>query len=238
MPSADRTIVYPLETGAENFAGPAGPMPEPPASRTGFIPIPRSSRASRSASSPARAGSMSASRPRSAIPATSSAAGSAPGRWPRSVTLRARSMSSSIVAPTAVHSSARPPAARPKSSSAPITNGPMISAANCSVCRSAPAIADKAACRPIFARRSTNCSVFRWRAATASCSPAFRRKPNRSSSISARQCSAISPCHASLLHIFLVTFGLFRLDQRSAIEMDTTGCHAVLVSRRGEQQGE
>ena len=44
------------------------------------------------------------------------------------------------------------------------------------------------------------------------------------------------PYHASLLHVFLVTFGLFRLDQKSAIEMDTTGRHAVLVSRRGEQQ--
>ena len=44
------------------------------------------------------------------------------------------------------------------------------------------------------------------------------------------------PYHASLLHVFLVTFGLFRLDQKSAIEMDATGRHAVLVSRRGEQQ--
>ncbi|MGH7115734.1 MAG: aromatic ring-hydroxylating dioxygenase subunit alpha [Stellaceae bacterium] len=44
------------------------------------------------------------------------------------------------------------------------------------------------------------------------------------------------PYHASLLHVFLVTFGLFRLDQQSAIEMDPTGRHAVLVSRKGEQQ--
>src|ERR1700755_802104 len=44
------------------------------------------------------------------------------------------------------------------------------------------------------------------------------------------------PYHASLLHVFLVTFGLFRLDQKSAIEMDMTGRHAVLVSRRGDQQ--
>ena len=44
------------------------------------------------------------------------------------------------------------------------------------------------------------------------------------------------PYHASLLHVFLVTFGLFRLDQKSAIEMDETGRHAVLVSRKGEQQ--
>ena len=31
------------------------------------------------------------------------------------------------------------------------------------------------------------------------------------------------PYHASLLHVFLVTFGLFRLDQQSAVEMDDTG---------------
>ena len=44
------------------------------------------------------------------------------------------------------------------------------------------------------------------------------------------------PYHASLLHVFLVTFGLFRLDQKSAVEMDDTGRHAVLVSRRGAQE--
>jgi salicylate 5-hydroxylase large subunit len=44
------------------------------------------------------------------------------------------------------------------------------------------------------------------------------------------------PYHASLLHVFLVTFGLFRLDQRSAVEMDDTGRHGVLVSRRGERE--
>jgi salicylate 5-hydroxylase large subunit len=44
------------------------------------------------------------------------------------------------------------------------------------------------------------------------------------------------PYHASLLHVFLVTFGLFRLDQKSAIETDATGRHGVLVSSRGEQQ--
>jgi salicylate 5-hydroxylase large subunit len=44
------------------------------------------------------------------------------------------------------------------------------------------------------------------------------------------------PYHASLLHVFLVTFGLFRLDQQSAVEMDETGRHAVLVSRRGAQE--
>src|SRR6202012_2658193 len=46
-----------------------------------------------------------------------------------------------------------------------------------------------------------------------------------------------APYHASLLHVFLVTFGLFRLDQQSAVEMDDTGRHAVLVSRRGAQAG-
>ena len=44
------------------------------------------------------------------------------------------------------------------------------------------------------------------------------------------------PYHASLLHVFLISFGLFRLDQQSSMEMDETGRHAVLVSRRGEQQ--
>jgi len=44
------------------------------------------------------------------------------------------------------------------------------------------------------------------------------------------------PYHASLLHVFLVTFGLFRADQPSAVKMDETGRHAVLVSRRGEQK--
>lgn len=44
------------------------------------------------------------------------------------------------------------------------------------------------------------------------------------------------PYHASLLHVFLVTFGLFRMDQESAVEMDDTGRHGVLVNRRGEQK--
>ena len=42
------------------------------------------------------------------------------------------------------------------------------------------------------------------------------------------------PYHASLLHVFLISFGLFRADQESSMEMDETGRHAVLVSRRGE----
>jgi salicylate 5-hydroxylase large subunit len=43
------------------------------------------------------------------------------------------------------------------------------------------------------------------------------------------------PYHATLLHVFLVTFGLFRADQPSATKMDPTGRHSVLVSSRGEQ---
>ena len=43
------------------------------------------------------------------------------------------------------------------------------------------------------------------------------------------------PYHATLLHAFLVTFGLFRADQPSETRMDSTGRHSVLVSRRGEQ---
>lgn len=42
------------------------------------------------------------------------------------------------------------------------------------------------------------------------------------------------PYHASLLHVFLISFGLFRADQESSMEMDETGRHAVLVSRRAE----
>jgi len=44
------------------------------------------------------------------------------------------------------------------------------------------------------------------------------------------------PYHASLLHVFLVTFGLFRADNPSAVKMDETGMHSVLVSRKGEQK--
>lgn len=43
------------------------------------------------------------------------------------------------------------------------------------------------------------------------------------------------PYHASVLHVFLITFGLFRLDQKSAVEMDATGRHSALISRKGEQ---
>ena len=44
------------------------------------------------------------------------------------------------------------------------------------------------------------------------------------------------PYHASLLHVFLVTFGLFRADQPSEVKLDDSGRHAALISRRGEQQ--
>ena len=44
------------------------------------------------------------------------------------------------------------------------------------------------------------------------------------------------PYHASLLHVFLVTFGLFRADNPSQVQMDETGRHSVLVSRKGEQK--
>ena len=43
------------------------------------------------------------------------------------------------------------------------------------------------------------------------------------------------PYHAGLLHVFFVTFGLFRADQKSAVEMDEQGRHAILISRKGEQ---
>lgn len=43
------------------------------------------------------------------------------------------------------------------------------------------------------------------------------------------------PYHAGLLHVFFVTFGLFRADQKSAVEMDDSGKHGILISRKGEQ---
>jgi salicylate 5-hydroxylase large subunit len=43
-------------------------------------------------------------------------------------------------------------------------------------------------------------------------------------------------CHASLLHVFFVTFGLFRADQPSKIRMDDGGLHAALISERGRQE--
>jgi salicylate 5-hydroxylase large subunit len=44
------------------------------------------------------------------------------------------------------------------------------------------------------------------------------------------------PYHASLLHVFFVTFGLFRADQKSAVDIDETGRHGILISRKGEQE--
>ena len=44
------------------------------------------------------------------------------------------------------------------------------------------------------------------------------------------------PYHASLLHVFFVTFGLFRADQKSATEIDPTGRHGILISRSGKQE--
>jgi salicylate 5-hydroxylase large subunit len=41
------------------------------------------------------------------------------------------------------------------------------------------------------------------------------------------------PYHASLLHVFLVSFGLFRADNPSRTQMDETGRHSVLTSCRG-----
>lgn len=44
------------------------------------------------------------------------------------------------------------------------------------------------------------------------------------------------PYHATLMHVFLVTFGLFRADQTSAVKMDDSGRHACLISMKGEQR--
>jgi salicylate 5-hydroxylase large subunit len=40
------------------------------------------------------------------------------------------------------------------------------------------------------------------------------------------------PYHASVLHVFLVSLGLFRADNPSTTEMDATGRHSVLTSTR------
>lgn len=44
------------------------------------------------------------------------------------------------------------------------------------------------------------------------------------------------PYHATLLHVFLVSFGLFRVDQPTRGMMDRTGRHSVFASSRGEQK--
>ena len=48
------------------------------------------------------------------------------------------------------------------------------------------------------------------------------------------------PYHAGLLHMFLVSFGLFRLDQESFMVMDRTRGHSALLSKRskaGQREG-
>ena len=119
---------------------------------------PRDLRARTATASSARAtGCMSASKPKSPIPATSSAASSAIARSSLSAAAMARSTCWSTAARIAACRSAPPVAVRRRSSSAPITNGPMTSPATCSACRSAAAIAARAACPPISARRNTGC---------------------------------------------------------------------------------
>jgi salicylate 5-hydroxylase large subunit len=44
------------------------------------------------------------------------------------------------------------------------------------------------------------------------------------------------PYHASLLHVFLVSFGLFRADSPSKCQMDATGRHGALISWKGEEK--
>ena len=44
------------------------------------------------------------------------------------------------------------------------------------------------------------------------------------------------PYHASLMHVFLVSFGLFRADNPSQVRMDASGRHSILASIRGEQK--
>jgi salicylate 5-hydroxylase large subunit len=44
------------------------------------------------------------------------------------------------------------------------------------------------------------------------------------------------PYHASLLHVFLVSFGLFRADSPSKVQMDPTGRHGALISWKGEEK--
>lgn len=44
------------------------------------------------------------------------------------------------------------------------------------------------------------------------------------------------PYHAGLLHVFFATFGLFRADQKSAVDIDDEGRHGILISRKGEQE--
>ena len=45
------------------------------------------------------------------------------------------------------------------------------------------------------------------------------------------------PYHGSLLHAFLVTFGLHRADNQTLMLSDPSGRHAILAARRGNTQG-
>ena len=44
------------------------------------------------------------------------------------------------------------------------------------------------------------------------------------------------PYHTALMHVFFVTFGLFRADHEGAMEIDETGRHATLVTK-GSKEG-
>jgi salicylate 5-hydroxylase large subunit len=44
------------------------------------------------------------------------------------------------------------------------------------------------------------------------------------------------PYHATLLHYFLISFGLFRATEQSLVRMDPLGRHSALVSEKGEQE--
>jgi salicylate 5-hydroxylase large subunit len=46
------------------------------------------------------------------------------------------------------------------------------------------------------------------------------------------------PYHAGVLHLFLLSFGLFRLDQKSDIYFDDTLGHSILMSTRGSEKGQ
>jgi salicylate 5-hydroxylase large subunit len=44
------------------------------------------------------------------------------------------------------------------------------------------------------------------------------------------------PYHATLLHYFLISFGLFRASEPSLVRMDPMGRHSALISQKGDQQ--
>ena len=46
------------------------------------------------------------------------------------------------------------------------------------------------------------------------------------------------PYHAGILHLFLVSFGLFRLDQKSESVIDESKGHSVVLSHRGSEEGQ